>query len=240
MNFRHILSAAALVVGSATAAVAQTAAPAPTPQAVDSLSRAVASYVGPSVAATIQSLATLDSNIDIDTFLAAFADIVRGGEAPMTLPEADAYIDSYVRGRRPSIPDTLSLESQTTFIAEAAALPGAVLLPSGTVLITEKAGNGPCPADTSLVSITYEGRFSNGFVFDSTDTPVEMMPGQLVTGFSEGLRHMQPGGRYRLVMPASAAYGPMGIRGSIPGNAALDFSVDLIAIKPDPDAAPQQ
>lgn len=234
MNARHLLTAAAVMLGSAGAAVAQTAAPAPTPQAVDSLSRAVASYVGPSVAATIRSLATLDSHVDIDTFLATFADIVRGAEAPMSITDADAYIDSYVRARRPSIPDSLSLDSQAAFVAEAAALPGAVLLPSGTVLITEKAGSGPCPADTTVVSVTYEGRFSNGFVFDSTDTPVDMMPGQLVTGFSEGLRHMQPGGRYRLVMPATAAYGPAGIRGSIPGNAALDFTVDLVAIKPEP------
>ena len=43
---------------------------------------------------------------------------------------------------------------------------------------------------------------------------------------------MRPGGRYRLVMPASLGYGTAGIPGVIPGNAALDFTVDLIEIIP--------
>ncbi len=42
---------------------------------------------------------------------------------------------------------------------------------------------------------------------------------------------MKPGGRYRIVMPASLAYGTEGIPGAIPGNAALDFTVDLIEIQ---------
>ncbi len=52
----------------------------------------------------------------------------------------------------------------------------------------------------------------------------------MTPGFSEGLKLMKPGGRYRIVMPASLGYGPDGIPGAIPGNAALDFTVELISI----------
>ena len=41
---------------------------------------------------------------------------------------------------------------------------------------------------------------------------------------------MQPGGSYRLVIPAELGYGTQGIPGIIPGGAALDFTVNLIRI----------
>ena len=133
---------------------------------------------------------------------------------------------------RPVIPDSLPAASQQAFIDSVAALPGARQLPSGVVVVTEQAGTGDFPTDSSTVMARYTGRFSNGFVFDSTDEPVALPVGELVAGFSEGLKLMQPGGRYRLVIPADKGYGPRGVAGHIPGNAALDFTIDVSAIKP--------
>ena len=66
----------------------------------------------------------------------------------------------------------------------------------------------------------------------------EHMPGQCamvcVPGFSEGLKLMKPGGRYRIVIPASLGYGAQGVPGDIPPNAALDFHIDLLEILPKP------
>ncbi|MDE6287173.1 MAG: FKBP-type peptidyl-prolyl cis-trans isomerase [Muribaculaceae bacterium] len=229
---KKLFVTAAAAVLAAGAANAQKAAPAPTPAQVDSLSRAVASYVGPSIANLISNLAMLDANVDMDVFLAALNDAARGETPAFTVAEADAYIDKFVKERRPFIPDSLDLASEQAFVKAIGAEKGAVTLPSGLVLITEKAGSGDFPTDTTMVEMTYTGRFSNGYVFDSTEEPVETEVGELVEGFSEGLKMMQPGGRYRLVIPASLAYGPQGVKGNIPGNAALDFTVELLAIKP--------
>ncbi len=76
----------------------------------------------------------------------------------------------------------------------------------------------------------YTGRFYDGVEFDRTDSPVTFAVADLTPGFSIGLTMMRPGGRYRLAIPSSLAYGPQGIPGAIPGNAALDFTVDLIRI----------
>lgn len=229
-----IIAAAAIAAAFSAEATAQTAAPDPTEAQLDSLNRAVAAYVAPSVARLVSDLGTLGANVDVDKFLAAFCDIVRGGEPAYSPAEADAFLDTFVKSRRPVIPDTLDLASQQRFLADAAAVPGAVTTPSGLVFITERPGSGPMPADTTDVTVTYTGRFYNGFEFDSTDEPVEMNVGSLVSGFSEGLKLMQPGGRYRLIMPATLAYGPNGIPGAIPGNAALDFTVELIDMDPRP------
>lgn len=226
------IAAALLLTLAAPAAGAQTAAPAPTPAELDSLAQAMACFVAPSVTKTLADLERLDAPIDREKFLAAFVDILRGGEPALTPREADTFIGKFVAARRPIIPDTLSVASQQAFIDQVAALPGANRLASGLVIVTEQAGSGLCPADTSTVKVRYTGRFANGYVFDSTDEPVEFTVGDLVPGFSEGLRHMQPGGRYRLIIPATLGYGARGVAGHIPGNAALDFVVDLIEIKP--------
>lgn len=219
------------VLAVAPAAGAQTAAPAPTPAQLDTLSEAVACYMAPSIVNVLTDLSTLDAAVDREKFLAAFADIVRGAEASMTPRQADAYISAFVASRRPVIPDSLTVASQQAFIDSVAALPGARRLPSGVVVVTEQAGSGDFPTDSSTVMARYTGRFANGFVFDSTDEPVGLPVGELVSGFSEGLRLMQTGGRYRLVIPADKGYGAAGVPGHIPGNAALDFTVEVSEIK---------
>ena len=45
---------------------------------------------------------------------------------------------------------------------------------------------------------------------------------------------MKPGGRYRIVIPASLGYGERGVPGNIPSGATLDFLVDLLEIVPKP------
>ncbi|MDE5647858.1 MAG: FKBP-type peptidyl-prolyl cis-trans isomerase [Muribaculaceae bacterium] len=77
------------------------------------------------------------------------------------------------------------------------------------------------------MTVSYEGRLSDGTVFDTTETPIAMTVGTLVPGFNQGLMKMRPGGTYRLVIPAEMGYGREGIPGVIPGNAALDFTVTL-------------
>ena len=57
---------------------------------------------------------------------------------------------------------------------------------------------------------------------------------RLVPGFSAGLKLMKPGGRYRIVIPASLGYGERGVPGNIPSGAPLDFLVDLLEIVPKP------
>jgi FKBP-type peptidyl-prolyl cis-trans isomerase len=52
----------------------------------------------------------------------------------------------------------------------------------------------------------------------------------VIKGFAEGLKMMRVGGTYRVVIPAELAYGKTGIRGVVPGNAALNFTVKLVAV----------
>jgi hypothetical protein len=60
----------------------------------------------------------------------------------------------------------------------------------------------------------------------------------VIPGFSEGLQLMQPGGKYRLVIPSDLAYGPQGTQGDIGPNETLIFEIEMIDVLRTEPAAP--
>lgn len=107
---------------------------------------------------------------------------------------------------------------------------GNVTTPSGLRFETLTAAAGPRPQIGDTVLVTYEGRLTDGTLFDSSAQPVQMVVGELIPGFNEGLLLMNKGGRYRLRIPAAIGYGEAGAGGVIPPNADLDFTVALVDV----------
>jgi len=201
-------------------------------QSADSLSVAVGTVLGNYIKGSVDQLASLGAKVNVDIFLETMAKIIKSRPTGFTPESANKWIDEYIRATRPDeLPDTFSVESQQQFLKDVAATEGAITTPSGLVFIVEKEGEGAMPKDTDRVQLMYTGRFSDGTIFDATGSPIVFGVNEVTPGFSEGLKLMKPGGRYRIVMPASLGYGAEGIPGAIPGNAALDFTVDLIAIQ---------
>jgi FKBP-type peptidyl-prolyl cis-trans isomerase FkpA len=106
---------------------------------------------------------------------------------------------------------------------------------SGLQVRTVQAGEGPLVTANDGVMIEYEGRLTDGTVFDTTEGkgPAPMIAGQVIPGFAEALQKTQKGGRYKVRIPAALAYGatpPPG--GPIPPNADLDFDVHVVQVVP--------
>lgn len=230
MSMALLRKCAALAAGCLCALSASAASPAPT----DSVAEAVGTVFGTYVRGSLDNLRSLGVEVDHAAFMQALERAVQGKPGLFDVPDAHAYLTAYIDSRRPATArvDTLDVRSQQAFVDSVGALPGAVTTPSGLVFIVEREGEGPMPVDSDTVEVTYDGRFFDGVRFDATDRPVAFTVRDLTPGFSEGLKLMRPGGRYRLVFPASLGYGEHGIPGAIPGNAALDFTVDLISINP--------
>ncbi len=92
-----------------------------------------------------------------------------------------------------------------------------------------KAGAGAKPNIEDTVKVDYIGYFAkSGKVFDAGKA-VEFPVNAVVPGFSEGLRLMQPGGKYRLCIPSALGYGAREL-GPIPANSNLVFYVQLVSI----------
>ena len=86
----------------------------------------------------------------------------------------------------------------------------------------------PGPGDAVLV--TYEGRLADGTIFDAATQPIGLRVADMVPGFAEALALMNEGGRYRFRIPSRLGYGARGLRGAVPPNAELDFTLALIRI----------
>lgn len=102
---------------------------------------------------------------------------------------------------------------------------------SGIFYAIDQQGSGPNPTVCNGVVFHYEGKLTNGNVFDkTTTTPLSIALSQLITGFQNGLPLLQVGGKMTLYIPPSLGYGSTQ-QGSIPANSILIFKIDLVAVQ---------
>ena len=96
-------------------------------------------------------------------------------------------------------------------------------------------GTGTAAASGNTITVNYVGMFTDGKVFDSSQgrepLTVEIGTGRVIAGWDQGIIGMKVGGRRRLIIPSSLAYGEKGAGGVIPPNATLVFDIGLLEVK---------
>ena len=102
-------------------------------------------------------------------------------------------------------------------------------------------GKGPKPTDADVALVNYEGKLTDGTTFDKSQQPTPMpvvaadeKTGRqgIVPGFSEALKLMSKGAKYRFWIKPSLAYGDRA-NGPIPANSVLVFDVELLEFLPE-------
>ncbi|MBI3984355.1 MAG: FKBP-type peptidyl-prolyl cis-trans isomerase [Candidatus Levybacteria bacterium] len=121
-------------------------------------------------------------------------------------------------------------------------------LPDGLKIDDYAIGDGAEVKTGDTIVMHYTGTFENGQKFDSSvdrNQPFETKigAGQVIKGWDEGVIGMKVGGKRRLTVPGSLAYGEQGIPAqdqqgkaipgqyAIPPNATLIFELELLQIK---------
>ena len=107
---------------------------------------------------------------------------------------------------------------------------------SGLYYLETKPGSGEKPVAGKTVKVHYTGTLLDGTKFDSSvdrGEPLEFVLGQqqVIPGWEEGIAMMKKGGKAKLIIPSSIAYGPQGRMPSIPPSATLIFDVELVDFK---------
>jgi FKBP-type peptidyl-prolyl cis-trans isomerase len=104
----------------------------------------------------------------------------------------------------------------------------------GIYYIVETQGTGNFPTLSNTVSVRYKGYFLSGTVFDENPAPkavfTTLLGGGIITGWKIGLQKFKKGGKGKLFIPSSYAYGSSG-QGSIPGYTPLVFDVEMVDVK---------
>jgi len=82
------------------------------------------------------------------------------------------------------------------------------------------------PTIANTVSVVYTGKLLNGNQFDASANPVRLALSGVIKGWQIGIPLIKKGGRIKMVIPSSLAYGCTG-QGSIAPNSPLYFEVTL-------------
>jgi len=171
---------------------------------------------------------------------AGLEDAVKGNKAVV---EVDAYEPKVgqMAHTRQTAHTEIEKGNAKVYLDKAAAEAGAEKLPSGMVIKKVSEGTGPMPSPTDTVKVHYEGRLTDGTVFDSSKQrgqPATFPLNGVVKCWTEGLSKMKVGGKALLTCPSDLAYGDMGRPPKIPGGATLVFDVELLEIVAPPPAPP--
>lgn len=96
-----------------------------------------------------------------------------------------------------------------------------------------KDGSGTSPKDSDVVTAHYEGKLINGQKFDSSydrNQPADFPVTGVIPGWTEALKMMKVGSKWKLFVPPELGYGASP-RPGIPPNSVLVFEVELMGIK---------
>lgn len=120
------------------------------------------------------------------------------------------------------------------FLSRNARASGVVTTASGLQYKVLEPGQtgGARPTDTDVALVNYEGKLLDGTTFDKSQQPTPMPVAGVVPGFSEALKLMPKGAKYRIWLPSQLAYGEKGA-GPIPPNSTLVFDVELLDFIPE-------
>ena len=101
-------------------------------------------------------------------------------------------------------------------------------------VLKEGPEGGPSPSVSTPCSCHYRGTTIDGKEFDSSYSrgqPTTFAPNQVIKGWTEAMQLMKEGDTWELYIPSDLAYGDRGAGRSIPGGAALIFTLEMIKVK---------
>ena len=121
------------------------------------------------------------------------------------------------------------------YLDKAASASGASKTASGLLYVPVVVGSWPSPERSDRVKVNYEGRLTDGTVFDSSvqhGQAATLQVGGIIPCWTEALQLMKVGGKSRIVCPATLAYGDRGAPPKILPGATLEFDIELLSIEP--------
>ena len=171
-------------------------------------------------------------NFDIKEFSRSIEDVMAGRDTDMTAREAQVMLSEYFQKKEKQQTEE-NIAKGKAYLEENGKREGVITTKSGLQYEVLTEGTGKSPKATDKVRCHYEGRLTDGSVFDSSyqrGEPADFGLNQVIAGWTEGVQLMKEGAKYRFHIPYLLGYGERGAGASIPPYATLVFDVELIKV----------
>ena len=172
-------------------------------------------------------------NLDIESLMQGMQDVLSGAETRFTPERCNKYFSTYMTTRQALMFEEIR-QAGVAFLEENGKRPEVTTTDSGLQYEVIAEGDGLKPGDTNRVTVHYHGTLIDGTVFDSSidrGEPATFNVGQLISGWTEGLKLMSVGSKYKMYIPQELAYGDRGAGNKIPPFSAIMFEVELLGIE---------
>ena len=174
--------------------------------------------------------------VDIDIIKQGLINGLKGSKVQMKPEEAQMYLQTTMQKLQEQKMERQFGANKTAgekFLATNKSKAGVITTASGLQYEVIKKGNGPLPTDTSRVKVNYHGTLIDGTTFDSSidrGEPAVFGVNQVIKGWTEALKLMPVGSKYKLYIPQELAYGGQD-QGAIKPFSVLIFDVELLSIE---------
>ena len=171
-------------------------------------------------------------DFDINEFSRSIREVMTGEKTDMTAREAQAMLNEYFQ-KKEAEDAKKNIAAGKAYLEENGKREGVITTKSGLQYEVLTEGTGNSPKATDKVRCHYEGRLTDGTVFDSSyqrGEPADFGLNQVIAGWTEGVQLMKEGAKYRFHIPYLLGYGERGAGASIPPYATLVFDVELIKV----------
>jgi FKBP-type peptidyl-prolyl cis-trans isomerase FkpA len=246
MNHTHRILALALVAGLATACGKQDGSGDSTELATDpqKFGYAIGVDIG-------KSLKPVKDEVDVNALVAGLRETIDGKEPRLTDEVREQVKGDITRKLQQKQMEERTAKAKTAqeagvkFLEENAKREGVKTTASGLQYEMLTEGSGAQPKSSDKVKVHYKGTLIDGTEFDSSyarGQPVEFPLGNVIPGWTEGLQLMKVGGKAKLYIPSTLAYGERGAGAKIGPNETLIFEVELLNVEKmeAPKAAPKK
>jgi len=173
------------------------------------------------------------TEINIKAVAKGMQDAVDGNELFMDSYVANTYVTEYMQSLE-AVAYEGNLEEGMAYLEENKSRKGVNTTESGLQYEILVEGDGPKPTDESNVTVHYHGTLIDGTVFDSSvdrGEPAQFGVTQVIPGWTEALKLMPVGSKWKVYLPSEIAYGANPRPGGpIEPNMALIFEIELISI----------
>jgi FKBP-type peptidyl-prolyl cis-trans isomerase len=171
--------------------------------------------------------------INIDLMAQAFHSGLKGDSGLFSIQKASEMVNNYFQKEQGKVGQK-NLEEGNAFLEKNKSNAGVKVTPSGLQYEIIKTGTGPVPGAEDMVKVHYHGTLTDGKVFDSSvdrGEPAEFPVGGVIPGWTEALKMMTVGSKWKIYLPANLGYGERAPQ-EIGPNKVLIFEVELLEILP--------